>query len=74
MGLLYFTGKAYVHPVCTPAAALTFLLRDAHIRTIKAVFGMYLSKPQNPVGIKYEKHITSETATGASVPLSEFAK
>lgn len=74
MGLVYLSGKAYTTP-CRLLGhhADLFMQRDAHVRTLRATFGMYL-EPVEPssAAVNYEKHITTEAAAQGSVPRSKF--
>lgn len=60
------------YPLCSHHADL-LLHRGEYIYTLKATFGMYHGLGKPPAAVNYERHITTDVGTEASVPRSKFA-
>lgn len=80
MGLLYFTGLAFVLP--TPRwlrSAHISRYRNTYIKSLSGTFGSYtnLDEPTSVVHpitvVKYEKHVPTSPDTQSTVGLSKFA-
>lgn len=76
MGLLYFTGKAfvYLHILCWRSNTDLLVYRNDYIRQLSATFGKYIHHQQVTSVVTYEKQINTTPNTQRPVVLSKFSQ